>query len=71
MVEQNLGFAGPLAAGFDPQEAYQHVRMLCMDPAVRAILAALARTPEGPAALDSSRERWAAYGFPPPGERAL
>jgi hypothetical protein len=36
-----------------------------MDPA------ALARTPEGPAALDFSRERWAAYGFPPPGERAL
>lgn len=70
MVEQNLGFARLLAAGVDPQEAYEHVRALCMDPAVQAVLAELQRTPEGRAALDSSREQWAAYGFPPPWEQA-
>jgi hypothetical protein len=71
MVEQNLGFAGLLAAGVDPQEAYEHVRALCADPAVRAVLAELARIPEGRAALDSSREQWAAHGFPPPWDQAL
>jgi hypothetical protein len=47
---------------------YEHVRALCADPAVQAVLAELARTPQGRAALDSLRERWAAYGFPPPWE---
>jgi hypothetical protein len=70
MDEWTLGFAGLLAAGVDSQEAYQQVRALCADPAVRAVLAELARTPEGRAALEASRERWAAYGFPPPWEDA-
>jgi hypothetical protein len=70
MAGRNLGFAGLLAAGVDPQEAYQQVRALCADPAVRAVLVELQRTSEGRAALDSSRQRWAAYGFPPPWEQA-
>jgi hypothetical protein len=70
MAPWRLGFAGLLGAGVDPQEAYQHVRAPCADPAVRAVLAELARTPEGRAALEASRERWAAYGFPPPWEQA-
>jgi hypothetical protein len=70
MAEQNLGFAGLLAAGIDPREAYGQVRALCADLAMRAVLAELQRTPEGRAALNSSRERWAAYGFPPPWEQA-
>jgi hypothetical protein len=68
MAGWTLGFAGLLAAGVDPQEAYQQVRALCADPAVRAVLAELARTAEGRTALEYSRERWAAYGFPPPWE---
>jgi hypothetical protein len=70
MAGWDLGFAGLLAAGIDPCEAYEQVRALCADPAVRAVLAELARTPEGRAALHSSRQRWAAYGFPPPWEEA-
>jgi hypothetical protein len=70
MAAWELGFAGLLAAGVDPREAYEQVRALCADPAVRAVLVELARTPEGRTALDSSRERWAAYGFPPPWEEA-
>jgi hypothetical protein len=70
MAEQELGFAGMLAAGIDPQDAYEQVRAACADPAVRAVLAELPRTPEGRAALAYSRERWAAYGLPPPWEEA-
>jgi hypothetical protein len=70
MAGWTLGFAGLLATGVDPQEAYQQVHARCADPAVRAMLAELARTPQGRAALESSRQRWAAYGFPPPSEQA-
>ena len=70
MAEQDLGFAGMLAAGTDPRTAYEHVRALCSDPTVRAVLAELQRTPDGRAALDYSRRRWAAYGLPPPWEEA-
>jgi hypothetical protein len=70
MAEQAFGFAGLLAVGMDPREAHQHVRALCMIPAVRAVVAELARTPEGRTALEASRQRWAAYGFPLPWEQA-
>ncbi len=70
MAGPNLGFAGLLAAGIDPRDAYEQIRALCADPAVRAVLAELQRSPQGRAALDSSRQRWAAYGFPPPWEQA-
>ena len=70
MAEQELGFAGLLAAGIDPQDAYELVRAACADPAVCAVLAELQRTREGRAALAYSRERWAAYGLPPPWEEA-
>jgi hypothetical protein len=70
MAGRELGFAGMLAAGTNPRTAYEQVRAACSDPAVRAILAELQRTAEGRAALDYSRQRWAAYGFPPPREEA-
>jgi hypothetical protein len=70
MAGRDLGFAGMLAAGIDPRDAYEQVRAACSDPAVRAVLAELQRTPEGRAALAYSRQRWAAYGFPPPWEEA-
>jgi hypothetical protein len=66
----DLGFAGMLAAGTDPRDAYEQVCTACADPGVRAVLAELQRTPEGRAALASSRARWAACGFPPPWEQA-
>ena len=59
MAGRDLGFAGMLAAGIDPRDAYEQVR---------AVLAELHRTPDGRAALAYSRARWAAYGFPPPWE---
>ena len=70
MAGQEPGFAGMLAAGTDPRDAYEQVRAACADPAVRAVLAELQRTPQGRAALAYSRARWAAYGFPPPWEEA-
>jgi hypothetical protein len=68
MAEQELGFAGMLAAGIDPRTAWEQIRALCADPAVCAVLAELEHTADGRAALASSRQRWAAYGFPPPWE---
>ena len=68
MADRELGFAGMLAAGVDPRAAWERVRALCADPAVRAVLAELQRTPDGRAALAYSHQRWAAYGFPPPWE---
>ncbi len=70
MAGWELGFAGMLAAGVDPRDAYEQVRAACADPAVRAVLAELRRTAEGRSALAYSRARWAAYGFPPPWEEA-
>jgi hypothetical protein len=70
MAGRDLGFAGLLDAGIDPRDAYEQVRELCADLAVRAVLVELQRTPQGRAALDYSRKRWAAYGFPPPWEEA-
>ena len=70
MAGQELGFAGMLAAGIDPRDAYELVRAACADPLVRVVLAELQRTPQGRAALAYSRVRWAAYGFPPPWEEA-
>ena len=70
MAEWDLGFAGMLAAGVDPRDAYQRIRVACAEPLVRAVLAELQRTPEGRAVLAYSRQRWAAYGFPPPWEEA-
>lgn len=67
----DLGFAGLVMAGDDPQAAYAAIREQCADPEVRAIIAHLAATPDGQEALRWSRERWAAHGFPvPPWEDA-
>jgi hypothetical protein len=68
MAERELGFAGMLAAGAGPQAAWEQIRAQCSDPSVQAILTQLRRIPEGRAALDCSRQRWAAHGFPPPWE---
>ena len=68
MTEAELGFAGMLAAGVDPHAAWARIRATAQDPAVQAIVAELARTPQGRAALAHSRARWAAYGLPPPWE---
>ena len=70
MADRELGFAGMLAAGIDPRDAYEQVRAACADPGVRAVLAELQRTPDGRAALAYSRARWAAYGLAPPWEEA-
>ncbi len=68
MAEVELGFAGMLAAGVDPHAAWARIRATAQDPAVQAIVAELRRTPQGRAALEYSRRRWAAYGLPPPWE---
>jgi hypothetical protein len=66
MADQELGFAGMLAAGVGPQAAWEQVRARAHDPGVQAIIAELRRTPQGQAALDYSRARWATHGLPPP-----
>jgi hypothetical protein len=66
MADRELGFAGMLAAGVEPPDAWEQLRAQARDPAVRAILAELQRTPHGRAVLEHSRARWAARGFPPP-----
>jgi hypothetical protein len=63
----SLGFAGMLQAGIDPREAWQEIRD-GIDGGVLAVIAELERTPDGRAALDYSRQRWAAYGLAPPWE---
>ena len=62
----DLGFTGLLAAGYTPAEAWAEIRETSGDPEVRAIIADLRTTPEGRAALDWSREQWAAHGLTPP-----
>jgi hypothetical protein len=64
----DLGFAGLLAAGLTPVEAWAEVRKTTAHPAVRAIIADLASTEDGRAALEFSRQRWARHGLRPPWE---
>jgi hypothetical protein len=66
--ERELGFAGLLAAGCTPAQAWESCRRSAQDPDVRAIIADLATTPEGRAALDWSRLEWAQHGLRPPWE---
>ena len=61
-----LGFAGMVAAGKDPAEAWNEIHRSCQDSAAAAIFADLNETEEGRAALDYSRRLWADRGFPPP-----
>jgi len=68
MAEAELGFAGMLAAGVDPRAAWARIHASAQEPAVQAVIAELARTPDGRAALALSRARWAAHGLPPPWE---
>jgi hypothetical protein len=69
--ERVPGYAGMIAAGTDPREAWEQIRAeLAASPETRAVIAALAEDEEGRAALAYSRERWAVHGFPPPWEDA-
>jgi hypothetical protein len=64
----DLGFAGLLAAGLTPEQAWAEVRSTSTHPAVRAIIADLGSSAEGRAALDWSRQQWARHGLTPPWE---
>lgn len=64
---RELGFAGMLAAGMTPAEAWQLIRAdLTASPEARAIYAGLETDPDGRAALAWSRAQWAAKGLPAP-----
>jgi hypothetical protein len=63
-----LGWAGLVAAGYTPDQAWQMIRADAKHPAVRAIIAELDRTEDGRAALAWSRDQWAGHGFEPPWE---
>lgn len=63
-----LGFAGMLASGADPQEAYEEIKKVCRTPEVREILRQLHSGLDGAEVMEFSRRRWAEYGFPPPWE---
>jgi hypothetical protein len=63
----DLGFAGLLAEGLSPADAWQAIRDdLAAEPAALAVIAELDRDEEGRAALAWSRQQWAAHGLAPP-----
>ena len=62
----DLGFAGLIAAGYTPEEAWSMIRRDCYHPAVRAIIAELRESPEGRDTLEWSRLEWAQRGMTPP-----
>jgi hypothetical protein len=67
--DRELGFAGLLAAGKTPQEAWQVIRDgLMADPGAMAVIAALTETEDGRASLEWSRAGWARHGLTPPWE---
>jgi hypothetical protein len=67
MPPRELGFAGLVAEGLTPAEAWQIIHDET-GPEARAIFADLATTEDGRAALEWARGRWAAHGLPPPWE---
>jgi hypothetical protein len=66
MARDDLGFAGLLMVGTSPAEAWDRIRATAADPEVQALIAALQDTEQGRAALDWSRQQWAAHQLPPP-----
>jgi hypothetical protein len=70
MGDRELGFAGMIAAGTDPAEAWGSIRAECSEPAVRAIFDDLRATADGRDALACAAAAWARHGFPPPWEWA-
>lgn len=64
--DRMLGYAGMIAAGMTPVEAWQEIRAAAMDPEVRPIFAEMERTEEGREALDCARAAWARKGLPAP-----
>ena len=65
-AEDELGFAGLLAAGYTPKQAWQMIREQVAEPEVRTIITNLEGTADGRAALAWSRRAWAAHGLPAP-----
>lgn len=63
----DLGYEGLLLAGMTPAQAWQEIHD-SMTPEARAIIADLRTDPEGRAALEYSRQRWALRGLRPPWE---
>jgi hypothetical protein len=62
----HLGFIGMIEAGVAPEAAWTEIRETSKDPAVRAIIAELADSEEGRAALQWSRDQWAGHGLTAP-----
>jgi hypothetical protein len=64
--DRELGFTGMIITGMDPQQAWDKIHEQAQYPEVQAIITELGKSTEGRAALEDSRARWAAHGFPPP-----
>lgn len=64
--DRKLGFAGMIAAGIDPKQAWDEIHQTCKAPEIRVIFEQLGQGPEGQAALEYSRQMWAKHGFPAP-----
>jgi hypothetical protein len=65
------GAAGLTAPTASPQATWQAIRDRSADPELVAILAQMAATPAGRAALAASRRSWAAHGLEPPWPRIV
>jgi hypothetical protein len=63
-----LGFAGLVELGMTEAEAWQVIHDDLVSSGAMAIIAELERDEPGRAALDWSRQQWAAHGLPPPWE---
>lgn len=64
-----LGFAGMVAAGVDPDDAYDHLCALFDKPEVRRIFDVLAELPDGPDVLAELEAQWAKHGYVAPWKR--
>ena len=64
--ERRLGFAGMIAAGMTPEQAWASIRADAERPESRAIFAELNSTADGRAALECARAAWARHGLPAP-----
>jgi hypothetical protein len=69
MSDRIPGFAGLLLLGHTPQQAWQIIRDdFAADPGAQALIAHLASTEDGRAALELSRQDWKRHGLTPPWE---
>lgn len=67
--DRDLGFAGMIAAGMTPEDAYAEIRRDLHAGGGIEIIRYLQGTEHGRAALECAAQDWARHGFAPPWEQ--